>query len=155
MNKKIGILLCLVSVVAGCKHENPLIMPVATCNLMKVREAISNGANVNDGGSSGGTMLVWVYAPPVSAASTPVPAPPNLSCRLEEIKLLLEAGADPNLPDNYGHTVLMAAACYGHSEAVDLLLKAGAKSALKDRYGHTAAYYAAQSQHLELATRLK
>ncbi|MEQ9606635.1 MAG: ankyrin repeat domain-containing protein, partial [Kiloniellaceae bacterium] len=47
--------------------------------------------------------------------------------RLEEVKLLLQAGADPNLKAKDGWTALAAAEMIGDSEIAALLRAAGAK----------------------------
>lgn len=71
------------------------------------------------------------------------------------VRLLLEEGANPNLPDKNGTTPLMHALAEGHSEVVYLLLEAGAqkestplevavennkKSAIRNHLAHGANY---------------
>ena len=53
---------------------------------------------------------------------------------IEIVKLLLEHGADINLPDNYGHTALMMASLEGNTEIVRLLLDQGADVNVQDRF---------------------
>ncbi len=59
------------------------------------------------------------------------------------IQLLLDAGADPNLPDKEGRTPLMFAAEKGKRFIVDLLLDNGAKVDQRDKKGQTALWHAA------------
>ena len=73
----------------------------------------------------------------------------NLACgcitfasNLKTIKILLENGADSNIPDNYGYTPLISAVIFGTDdkiyETVLLLMKHGANPNLKDNNGMTA-----------------
>lgn len=58
---------------------------------------------------------------------------------IEIVETLLDAGADPNLPEeDTGGTPLMYAAKRGYLEIVRLLLEAGADPNIKDTYGETA-----------------
>ncbi len=61
---------------------------------------------------------------------------------LEIIKLLLAAGADVNLQDNEGKTALMYAAELGLLLSVDFFLTNGADPDLQDNNGRTALMYA-------------
>ena len=54
---------------------------------------------------------------------------------LEEVKCLLQAGADPNWRGQYGYTPLHAAATTDQPEIVELLLKAGARVDVADDDG--------------------
>jgi hypothetical protein len=56
----------------------------------------------------------------------------------EAVKLLLEAGADPNAQDSSGWTPLMFAVIHRGPIAVKLLLDAGARANTRDELGHTA-----------------
>lgn len=54
----------------------------------------------------------------------------------DTVKVLLEAGANPNLQDNDGVTPLTLAKSYaGMGEVADLLLKAGADPRILDKHG--------------------
>ena len=48
------------------------------------------------------------------------------------VRLLLDAGADKDLADNYGVTPLIIAAAVGHDAVVRTLLNAGADKNLAD-----------------------
>lgn len=58
------------------------------------------------------------------------------------IKLLLDAGADPNFRDMDGRTPLMGAAYHHQLGTIWLLLSYGADPSVKDRRGNTAYYWA-------------
>ena len=67
------------------------------------------------------------------------------------MKVLLEAGADPNLKDKYGKTALIwASAAEGHTEVVKVLLEAGADPNLKDEDGITALMGASTGGYTEV-----
>jgi ankyrin repeat protein len=64
--------------------------------------------------------------------------------RLEAIRLILKAGANPNERDrSNGTTVLMVAIAHGNEELVELLLQRGANPKVISAYGETALHYAA------------
>ncbi len=49
-----------------------------------------------------------------------------ISNHVDAAKVLLERGADPNVVDREGDTLLIVAAAKGYPESIDLLLEAGA-----------------------------
>jgi ankyrin repeat protein len=59
------------------------------------------------------------------------------------VEALLEAGADPDLPDRLGQTALIKAAMNGHQQVVATLLRLGAAPDLADREDWTALMHAA------------
>ena len=72
----------------------------------------------------------------------------------EAIRLLLRAGADPNIPNRYGRTPLFWVVMNGETELVRLLLQAGADGNAADRYGATPLTFAAESGSVEIAEAL-
>lgn len=68
----------------------------------------------------------------------------------EITQMLLEAGADPNLPDGPLTTALMLAAEEGHADVVKLLLEYGADSNLKDLTNETALDKAINNEHVDV-----
>ena len=73
----------------------------------------------------------------------------------EIVKLLLEAGADPNAKQERGFVPLHSAAANGNVAVVELLLKHGARADAKADDGKTGADMAAEAGHKDLAETLK
>jgi uncharacterized protein len=74
---------------------------------------------------------------------------------VEIVKLLLEAGADPNASQERGFVPLHDAAANGNAALVELLLKHGARANAKTDDGKSAADMAADRGHKELAEKLR
>jgi len=62
----------------------------------------------------------------------------------DEVKRLLEQGADVEARDQFGQTALYVAASRGHFVIVKRLLEAGADVGARDQYGRTALHIAAE-----------
>lgn len=73
---------------------------------------------------------------------------------LNAVKQAVAAGADLNLPDENGNTLLMGAASSGNNELVKFLLSKGADVKAKDQSGETALHYAAWKGNLEMTKTL-
>ena len=67
----------------------------------------------------------------------------------EQVREMLDAGADPNTKDNDGHTALIEAAWRGKTETARLLLEAGADPNIRDDKNRTALIWAAGFGHTE------
>ena len=117
------------------------------------------------------TATAETTAPGSAAANTAmtntefaVPAPPDINApvandgstalheaaqfnRLDEVKLLLEKGADINAVNSVGLTPLHLAARSGHTDMVALLLARKADVMAKDIFGLTSLHLAAQYGH--------
>lgn len=73
---------------------------------------------------------------------------------LDRLENLLAGGIDPDVRDNDGRTLLMAAARAGHESDLALLLICGASVDLQDPDGRTALMFAAINGHAGAAAIL-
>lgn len=73
---------------------------------------------------------------------------------IEQAKLLLDFGADPNVQNKYGDTPVQAAASSGNLEYLELLLAAGADAAYVAPDGQDALYAALMGGNIECIERL-
>jgi ankyrin repeat protein len=74
---------------------------------------------------------------------------------LECVRLLLEAGADPNAPQDEGFRAIHEAAASGDRPMTELLVGRGALAGLRNDKGRTAADLAREAGHLEIAVWLE
>ena len=97
---------------------------------------LDHGANPNQTDGLGDTTLLW--------GIQVMPA----AIRVQTVKRLLEAGADPNLkaPSEYNYTPLLQAASYGHADVVDLLLRVGANVHATNTVGQTSLHLAGNAE---------
>ncbi|MGA1871410.1 MAG: ankyrin repeat domain-containing protein [bacterium] len=136
MRKLISLMLFFLIFLPGFLHANELIDEIEKGNLVKVKELIATGADVNMVFKNGNRSKI----PLVLAAEKGDPA---------IIEFLISKGAviDPEV--GYGLTPLMKAAYKGHAEVVDLLIKKGAEINNKNRFNDTALIYASQNGHIQ------
>jgi uncharacterized protein len=71
------------------------------------------------------------------------------------VKLVLAAGADPNVQQQGGYTALQSAAMHNHVEMIKALLKAGADRSIRNDEGLTAADMALKAGATESAELLR
>lgn len=74
--------------------------------------------------------------------------------RTQDVKTLLDAGADPNGTDMDGDSMLWYAVRNGHREAVRMLLEKGARAEASLRYGSTLLHMAAEKGSVEITAML-
>jgi len=72
----------------------------------------------------------------------------------EIAKILLNAGADPNIEGDQGLTPLIIASDDNNIELVEMLLEKGAKPNLTEGASHTALYYAIKRGNIEIVRML-
>ena len=92
-------------------------------NEENVKILLNNGIDVNYIGPYGTTAII-------------------LARSIEIVKILIDAGANINMQDNNGNTILMNVSARGQSDILELLLEHGANINIKDKYGRTAFTYA-------------
>ncbi|MTH53664.1 M48 family metalloprotease [Bacillus mangrovi] len=115
-------------------EETPLTEAAFNEDTEEVERLLLEGANPDEGNSSGETALVQTaYTNDVEMA-----------------ELLLEYGANPNTLDEYGWTPLMTAAENGSSEVARLLIEAGADPDILNSDGETARSLAEANDYEEI-----
>jgi uncharacterized protein len=73
----------------------------------------------------------------------------------ETIRLLREAGANPNARQTGGFTPFFSAAAANRRDLCEILIAAGADSTIQNDFGQTAASFARERSHTELADWLE
>ena len=102
-------------------HENALDLATITGKLEIVQILIERKADVNNQDRNGFTALMWI-------AYRRMRLEPTIrELDLKTAKLLLDAGADPNIRNNYGQTALDLALKDGNFHIAELLRRYGAK----------------------------
>jgi len=135
--KYLIILVCLMTVVIIVDRflrptrRWPDIIRVGGNNIKKLREAINNTDNINAADETYGRTALH------EAVS---------SSRVENIRLLINAGADINVNDKEGRTPLMEAVYFCFEEVVRTLIDAGADVNIRSNVGLTALDFAEQGR---------
>jgi uncharacterized protein len=132
-----GCLLLLLTGLTGCQS---LHFAVARQDLVKVKELVEQGVDID------GRRENRRRTPLIVAA---------YHSQVEIAAYLIEQGAGIDLQDDTGFTALHYAAYYGSPEMAALLLKNGADRNIKDKRGYTAYDYAVRYGFTELAALLK
>ncbi len=95
---------------------------VLTENSEALRQHIAAGTNINEKDPFGGS------SPLISAA---------LFGKTEQVKILIDAGADINFQNNDGSTALHIASFFCRPDIVRILIDKGADKTIKNKYGAT------------------
>lgn len=125
----------------------PLCLAVAYGRADVARLLVERGAKVNHASNDRRTPL-WL------AASMPAYRPDTQSDSDAVLDLLLDSGADVNMPSARGETPLHAAAALGRLAAVKTLLQRKANIMACDRYGFSVLAHAALNGHADLVEYL-
>ncbi|KAM8926330.1 ankyrin repeat and SOCS box protein 14 isoform 2-T5 [Lycaon pictus] len=129
--------------------ETPLFLAVSTCLLENASFLLLNGCNPNAKNSEGNSLLL-------TGANALAQASDSSSILLEaasggnpdSVALLLEHGADANVPKNSGHLPIHVAADRGHLLALKLLVPVTDLAAIKQS-GISPVHCAAAGAHPE------
>lgn len=141
-------------------------------NVVEVKEAIKNGANVNAKNNYGSTALM--HATVIGYTETTellLKHGADVNAKnvigwtalmgaavigdIELVALLIKYGVDVNAQDHNGCTALMQATASGPTETVELLLKHGADVNARDKDGETALMWATKYGHTQRANLLR
>ena len=111
---------------------DPLFEAIADERVALVRRRLPAAARINDvDTTSGCTPLTWAL----------VAGQPQSASRLAIIRMLLDRGADPNLPDASANTPMEKAVRYPWPEVVRLLIARGGNPRVPARVGGTTLLY--------------
>jgi hypothetical protein len=103
-----------------------------------VSDAIKNHCDVNETAEAGWTPLLYASAQGYHRI----------------VRMLLDAGANPDIGNVRGITPLMYSARYGNIEVCEILLEHHASVNVQDVYGMTALSIASRDGHIEIVKRL-
>ncbi len=131
----------LLAVLAACSsNEKRLIDAARKGQTEKIRILLETDVDVDAVDDSGRTALHWAVDYDVKD--------------IAGLKLLLDRGADVNVQDTDGNTVLMGAVFGRESSTAQFLLDAGADANMIDIEGKTALHLAAQHGYWDMITIL-
>ena len=122
------------------------------CDEEKLWQAAEEG-NVEEVRSLSGSIFVNVNYAWGANHFTPLCSAVYSDCK-DVIQLLLERGADPDLPDYFGYTPLHRAMYHGNKDVVQLLLDGGANLNITNKCGETPLHIAAFVDQRELVQLL-
>jgi len=133
----VSISLMLASITCADVSEKnaKLIQAVRNGNLMDVKAALADGADINAKDISNGATALIVA---------------SYEGHTEVVKLLIEKGADVNAKDNNGVTSLLNASYQGHTEVVKLLIEKGVDVKAKDNNGVSPLMNASMTGHTKI-----
>lgn len=137
---------------------SPLEDAIIAGDYKAVVQEIENGVDINEKNEIGRTPLMYA-AGAINSDSDVVNVKRGYKKYFPEntviLKALLDAGADPNIPDSGGATPIFDAAYHNRIGTTWLLLMYGADPSIKDEYGYTAMYYAEFHGYTEMVELLK
>lgn len=107
-------------------------------NIVKVKELISRGADVNAKTNQNATALIYA----------------SLNGHTETVKELIAKGADLNAKTNEGFTAIMYASQNGHTDVVKELIEKGADVNAKTNNGFTALTISLSNGHTDIVKML-
>lgn len=100
-------------------------------NVEEVQNLLNKGVNPN-----ANSYETSIRVGTIDIATTPLCVAAENGTK-DVVKLLLDAGAEPNIADGYGDTPLYSATKKNHTDVVKLLLNAGVEPNVADKYGDT------------------
>ncbi|XP_014676382.1 PREDICTED: putative ankyrin repeat protein RF_0381, partial [Priapulus caudatus] len=128
------------------RGRTPLMLACETASVDVAAALLDNGSDLRAHYRGDGTMLHAAVAGGNARVLSPA-----CSGQLDIMRLLLEAGADPNVAETKsGVTPLMRAVREGKEAAVQMLLSHGADVNAADSYGETSLYHVPCSGRLDI-----
>jgi ankyrin repeat protein len=134
-----------IDTIENWRGQTPLMWAAAEGHAAAMRLLIEAGADINARSS----IIVWErqrteeprdkWLPPGGLTPLLFAARDG---RVEGARVLLEAGADPNIVDPDRHTALILALMNGHVDVAATLIRGGADVNMEDKVGQTALYAA-------------
>jgi len=115
-----------------------LLKDASQGNLIAVRDALENGADINAKNNAGGTALIYAI----------------FNGHTETANLLIDNGADLKPEDVFGKTALINATDKGFIEIVKILIEKGADINTRNKSGETALMYASTKGYTDIANLL-
>tara|TARA_Y100001970_G_scaffold268653_1_gene360190 strand:- start:1499 stop:2251 length:753 start_codon:yes stop_codon:yes gene_type:complete len=159
----------------GISSDEKLLFSAArNGDLDKVKNALSNGADVNAKNSNGTTALIRASAygrkeivsylleqPDIDMNATDTPVGWTallygiLNNRPDIVEILLKKGVDVNVKDSEGYTALITASDMGRTDIVEMLLENGANMNETNNYDETALMVAREKGRTEIVELLE
>lgn len=130
---------------SGSDGSTPLIVAASRRLSTLLKKLTEHGAKVNAQRKDGKTALI------LAAEDTEEHLPADLAC----VRVLLDAGGDPNIADGQGWTPLMYVAKYGNAAVAQVLMDRDAKVGAMNNKGQTALSIATQAGRFDVAEVLR